>query len=82
MSGQCLLPLHALPVHPHPIRKKSYSDPLPPTSPSLIILENRLYWPVDDPAEATGSEAEQLDAFRKARDEIREKLETWLASLG
>ncbi|WP_174664610.1 hypothetical protein [Prosthecochloris sp. GSB1] len=55
---------------------------MPPISPSLIILENRLYWPVNDPAEATGTEAEQLDAFRKARDEIRQKLETWLASLG
>lgn len=58
------------------------NDTCPRIWPGLIIQENRLYWPVDDPAEATGTEAEQLDAFRKARDEIREKLETWLASLG
>ncbi|NEX14167.1 MAG: low molecular weight phosphatase family protein [Prosthecochloris sp.] len=58
------------------------NDTCPRIWPGLIIQENRLYWPVDDPAEATGTEEEQLDAFRKARDEIREKLESWLASLG
>ncbi|MGH7543841.1 MAG: arsenate reductase ArsC [Gemmatimonadota bacterium] len=38
----------------------------------------RLHWPVDDPVRAGGSEAERLDAFRRARDEIGRRLEEWL----
>ena len=48
--------------------------------PGLATQNNRLYWPVDDPTEATGSDEEKLNAFRKARNEIKEKLEAWLAS--
>jgi arsenate reductase len=32
---------------------------------------NRQHWPFDDPAQATGSEAEQMERFRRVRDEIR-----------
>ncbi|MSU57273.1 MAG: arsenate reductase ArsC [Pedosphaera sp.] len=32
---------------------------------------NRHHWPFDDPAHATGSEAEQMEIFRRVRDEIR-----------
>jgi len=32
---------------------------------------NRHHWPFDDPAHATGTEAEQLAVFRRVRDEIR-----------
>jgi arsenate reductase (thioredoxin) len=32
---------------------------------------NRHHWPFDDPAQATGSEAEQMERFRRVRDEIR-----------
>src|SRR5690349_21483246 len=32
----------------------------------------RLHWPLADPARATGSDAERLDAFRAARDRLRE----------
>jgi len=38
----------------------------------------RLHWPIDDPARAGGSEAERLEAFRRARDEIKRRLEEWL----
>ncbi|MFM8471438.1 MAG: arsenate reductase ArsC [Limisphaerales bacterium] len=31
---------------------------------------NRHHWPFDDPAHATGTEAEQLAVFRRVRDEI------------
>lgn len=31
---------------------------------------NRHHWPFDDPAHATGSEEEQLQVFRRVRDEI------------
>ena len=32
---------------------------------------NRHHWPFDDPAHATGTEAEKLAVFRRVRDEIR-----------
>ncbi len=35
----------------------------------------RLHWSVPDPSKATGSEAQQLAAYRSARDEIRRRLE-------
>ena len=34
----------------------------------------RIHWSIDDPAEEKGSSDERLQAFRKARDEIKEKL--------
>ena len=43
--------------------------------------ENRLYWPFDDPADAVGTEEEQMEVFRRVRDEIKTKLEEWLATL-
>lgn len=32
---------------------------------------NRHHWPFEDPAHATGTEAQQLEVFRRVRDEIR-----------
>ncbi len=34
----------------------------------------RLHWPLPDPARATGSDGERFDAFRAARDRLRELL--------
>jgi thioredoxin type arsenate reductase len=34
----------------------------------------RLHWPLADPARATGSDGERLDAFRAARDRLHELL--------
>lgn len=34
----------------------------------------RLHWPVDDPMSVSGTEEEILHAYRKARDEIKERL--------
>lgn len=34
----------------------------------------RLHWPIDDPVGTIGTEEEILRAFRKARDEIRERI--------
>lgn len=42
---------------------------------------NRHHWPFDDPAHATGTEAEQLEVFRRVRDEIRQKFEAYAAGL-
>lgn len=41
--------------------------------------QNRIYWPIDDPAEAEGTEDEKLSVFRQARDEIGDKIKAWLA---
>ncbi|GGR27055.1 arsenate reductase ArsC [Deinococcus ruber] len=38
----------------------------------------RLAWPFEDPAAATGSEAERLAVFRRVRDEIDHKIQDWL----
>lgn len=38
---------------------------------------NRHHWPFDDPAHATGTEAEQLEVFRRVRDEIRRTFEAY-----
>ncbi len=34
----------------------------------------RLHWPIDDPVGTIGTEEEVLNAFRRARDEIRERI--------
>ncbi|HKO99705.1 MAG TPA: arsenate reductase ArsC [Pyrinomonadaceae bacterium] len=34
----------------------------------------RIHWGLDDPAEVTGDEHTRLNAFRTARDELRERL--------
>jgi len=39
----------------------------------------RLYWPFDDPAAATGSEEARLAKFREVRDAIDAKIKQWLA---
>lgn len=39
-----------------------------------------LYWPFDDPAAATGSEAQRLAEFRRVRDEIDARIREWLAA--
>ncbi len=42
---------------------------------------NRHHWPFDDPAHATGSEAEQMEVFRRVRDEIRRVFEAYADGL-
>jgi arsenate reductase len=39
------------------------------------------HWPLDDPAKATGSEAEIMAVFRASRDEIRQRVEALLQRL-
>jgi arsenate reductase (thioredoxin) len=38
----------------------------------------RIHWSFDDPAEATGNEEQQLNVFRRVRNEIKEKLEVFI----
>jgi arsenate reductase len=40
----------------------------------------RIHWGFEDPSAGTGDEAERLDAFRRVRDDIAERLRTWLAA--
>ena len=40
--------------------------------------EKRYYWPVNDPAEISGTTEEQLAIFREVRDELEEKITSWL----
>ncbi len=42
----------------------------------------RLHWPFDDPAYATGSKEERLAEFRRVRDEINARLSHWLVEQG
>ena len=37
-----------------------------------------LHWPFDDPADATGTEEEQIVVFRRVRDEITAKIKSFL----
>ena len=39
----------------------------------------RIFWPVEDPAIVEGDEAERLEAFRRARDDMRARIEAWVA---
>jgi len=40
----------------------------------------RLHWSFDDPSRATGDEAQRLGVFRRVRDQIQERLASWLES--
>ncbi len=42
-------------------------------------MGTRLHWPFEDPASFEGPEDEKLDLFRVVRDQIKTKIETWLA---
>ena len=37
-----------------------------------------LHWPFDDPADATGTDEEKVVMFRRVRDEIKEKIQSFL----
>jgi arsenate reductase len=45
-------------------------------------MQEKLYWPLDDPAAAAGSEEAILTVFRRVRDEIEAKVRELLAEQG
>jgi arsenate reductase len=47
--------------------------------PSFPQKTTRLHWSLPDPSQATGTEEERLQVFRKVRDQIRARLDEWLA---
>jgi two-component system phosphate regulon sensor histidine kinase PhoR len=48
--------------------------------PALPLRAQRSHWPITDPAEAEGDDEQVLAVFRRVRDEIRSRVESWLAS--
>jgi arsenate reductase len=50
------------------------------TCPILAGAVKTLHWPFDDPAHATGSDAEKLAVFRRVRDEIKGRIAEYLAN--
>jgi arsenate reductase len=38
-----------------------------------------LHWPFDDPADETGTDEEKMKTFRRVRDEIKTKIQAFLA---
>jgi len=49
--------------------------------PVISNANQRLHWPFPDPAEACGSEEENLVVFREVRDAIEAKIREFMASL-
>ena len=48
--------------------------------PNFPAQGNRLHWSIEDPAMAIGTVDERVTLFRKARDEIRTRIERFLKS--
>ena len=46
----------------------------PSTFPGML---ERLSWPFDDPAATQGTQEERLEAFRRVRDQIEQRVRTW-----
>jgi arsenate reductase len=42
-------------------------------------VSNRLHWQFEDPAAFVGTDAEKLAKFRQVRDQIDQKVKTWVA---
>jgi len=49
-----------------------------PVMPSSV---KKLHWPIEDPVWAEGTESHIMQEFRRARDEIREKIDELVRSL-
>ena len=55
-----------------------YADDLCPRTPPEI---RRIHWPIKDPVGATGTEEEIMNEFRRARDEIKGKVQTLIKEI-
>ena len=49
------------------------------TCPAVPVSCRKEHWPFDDPAKATGSEDQIMAEFRRVRDQIRARIEAFLA---
>lgn len=50
-----------------------------PTTPPDV---RRIHWPIEDPVGARGTDEEVMKEFRRARDEIKERIEEFLREEG
>jgi arsenate reductase len=48
--------------------------------PVFPLPTQRLHWSLPDPSQATGSEEERLQAFRRVRDELKARITRWITS--
>jgi arsenate reductase len=48
--------------------------------PTYAGATEQLHWSFDDPAQAQGSDEQQMAVFRRVRNEIRQRLELFLAT--
>jgi arsenate reductase (thioredoxin) len=55
-----------------------YAEAMCPAFPSDIV---HLHWPIEDPVGTTGSEKQILREFRRARDQIKAKIEDFVKDL-
>jgi arsenate reductase (thioredoxin) len=39
---------------------------------------NRLHWSFEDPSQASGSDEERLEVFRRVRDQIKRRITDWI----
>jgi arsenate reductase len=53
-----------------------YAEENCPTS--FLGVSKRIHWSLDDPTKFQGSPQEKLDKFRQVRDEVEQRLLTWL----
>jgi len=47
---------------------------------TFLGVSQRLHWDLEDPAAYVGSDEEMLSKFRKVRDQIDERVRTWLTA--
>ena len=47
----------------------------PKTFPGVLF---RFFWPFEDPSAASGTEDEKLAVFRRVRDQVDQKIQSWL----
>ncbi len=45
-------------------------------------MGTRIHWPFEDPAAFEGSDEEKMEKFREIRDQIEEKIKSWIAEPG
>ena len=48
--------------------------------PTLPGVANQQHWSIEDPSLAVGTEADRLDAFRAARDDLAERIRAFIAT--
>jgi arsenate reductase len=45
--------------------------------PQMVSRAEKIHWPIKDPAAVDGTEEEKIEAFRIARDEIKQRIESF-----